>query len=58
MLISKAIHIENENVNLEKGALETATTQSACLRASWVVGSHALKEDGDTDDRTNKGRDA
>lgn len=25
MLISRAIHIENENVNLDKGAQETAT---------------------------------
>ena len=37
MLISRTIYIENEDVNLDKDALETAPTQSACLRASRVV---------------------
>jgi len=37
MLISRAIHIENENVNLDKGAPETAQSESACLRASLIV---------------------
>jgi len=40
MLIIRAISIENENVNLEKGTTETVKTQSACLRASWVVMAH------------------
>ncbi len=34
MLISRAINIENEGVNLSKDALKTAQTESACLRAS------------------------
>ncbi len=37
MLISRAIYIENENVNLDKGATETAQTKSACQRASLSV---------------------
>ncbi len=41
MLISRAIHIENENVNLEKGAMEVDPTQSACLRAS--LGATAIR---------------
>ena len=37
MLISRVINIENENVNLKKGAPETVLSQSACLRASFSV---------------------
>jgi|GEM_PF-6557908 len=37
MLISREFYIENEDVNLDKGATETAPTQSACLRASLIV---------------------
>ena len=41
MLISRALNIENENVNLDKGAQETASTESACLRASLgVIGNN------------------
>ncbi len=43
MLISRAIYIENENVNLDKGILETVSTQSACLRASLVVSGKFTK---------------
>ncbi len=35
--MSRAINIEKVDVNLDKGALEAAQTQSACLRASWTV---------------------
>lgn len=37
MLISRAISIENESVNLDKGTSETAPTQLAYLRASLGV---------------------
>jgi len=40
MLIIRAIYIEKEDVNLDKDALETIPTQSACLRASLVVMAH------------------
>jgi hypothetical protein len=37
MLISRAIYIENVNVNLNNDAPETAQTQLACLQASLHV---------------------
>ena len=37
MLISRDNKIENEDVNLDKDAQGTASTQSACLRASLSV---------------------
>jgi len=40
MLISRAIRIENEDVNLKKGTTEAAHTKSACLRASLGVSGH------------------
>ncbi len=43
MLISRFIHFEDENVNLEKGTPETAPPWSACLRASLVVISNLTK---------------
>jgi hypothetical protein len=37
MLISRDFTIENENVNLDEDAPETAPARSACLRASLSV---------------------
>ncbi len=37
MLISRAINIENEIVNLDKVTRKQPQTQSACLRASLIV---------------------
>jgi len=42
MLISRAIHIENENLNLDKDAQESVPTHSACLRASFSVMSNSF----------------
>ena len=45
MLISRAINIEKVDVNLEKGSQETASTQSACLRASFGVRCYLTMND-------------
>ena len=43
MLISRAISIENENVNLDKGNQETASTCSDYLRASLIASGNKIK---------------
>ena len=40
MLINRDNKIENEDVNLDKDAQGTASTQSACLRASLSVSTN------------------
>jgi hypothetical protein len=54
MLISRAINIENENVNLDSDAPETAPTESACLRASFSVKGDKMEIDEEIIDYFSK----